>query len=269
MSITSQIAESTFRIEVSKKSGASVGTGFLYSVREDDKKTYITPILVTNKHVVEGGISGTVYVTVTNEDGSVTNERIEIQDFEKVWRPHPDAEVDLTAVSMGGILNQMSEKKMSPRLKSLSADFIPTAPELDSYNFVEDVMMVGYPIGIWDKTNNYPLFRRGITASHAGKNFNGKAEFVIDIAAFPGSSGSPVFLLNEGSFHSGGSVVLGTRVKLLGVLHAGPQFTATGEIVVQDVPTSKEAVPYTAIPANLGYVISSQKLRDFEKIFPA
>jgi hypothetical protein len=48
--------------------------------------------------------------------------------------------------------------------------------------------MVGYPNGLWDTANNFPLIRRGVTATHIKNNYNGKSEFVIDIACYGGSS---------------------------------------------------------------------------------
>jgi len=72
--------------------------------------------------------------------------------------------------------------------------------------------MVGYPVGIWDSANNMPVIRRGITATHPGKDYEGKSEFMIDAACFPGSSGSPVFLFNLGSYpQKAGGIVIGTR----------------------------------------------------------
>ena len=57
-----------------------------------------------------------------------------------------------------------------------------------------------------------------------------------------------------------------TRFYFLGVLYAGPQFTATGKIVVVDIPTKKDTLTVSNIPTNLGYVIKSNKLLDFEPI---
>ena len=128
--------------------------------------------------------------------------------------------------------------------------------------------MIGYPNGIWDEINNLPVFRKGITATHPAKNYNGRDEFMIDAACFPGSSGSPVLLYNLGSYaRKDGGTVIGTRIKFLGILYAGPQHTATGEIKIVPVPTQNVPVAVSRIPNNLGNVIKSKKLLDFEEIF--
>ena len=124
-----------------------------------------------------------------------------------------------------------------------------------------------YPNGIWDAKHNLPIIRRGITATHPKLFYNGKPEFLIDAACFPGSSGSPVFLANIGSYVSqDGALCAGSRIALLGTLYAGPQHTATGEVVVVEVPTDTRAMAISTIPNNLGLVIHSSKLIDFEPI---
>lgn len=125
--------------------------------------------------------------------------------------------------------------------------------------------MIGYPNGIWDSTHNLPIIRRGITATHPKLKYNGKPEFVIDAACFPGSSGSPVFLANIGSFvNASGALCAGTRIALLGTLYAGPVRKATGEIEIIEVPTDTKAISITDTMINLGYVIQASKISDFE-----
>lgn len=267
MSISSQLAELTFRIEVRLAEGVSTGTGFLYSVHNDEEKNTALPILVTNKHVIRGGLGGTLIISAKKSSGEIEHVHVNLGDFDKIWINHPDENIDLAAMAISPLLQKLEERKLTARIKWLSPADIPNVEELDSLGHVEDIIMVGYPNGHWDETNNYPLFRKGITATHPGKSFKGKSEFVIDIAAFPGSSGSPVFLFNEGSYSTPNGLTLGTRVKILGILYAGPQFTADGRIVVETVPTQQVPLARTSIPMNLGYVISSQVLTGFESVF--
>ena len=126
--------------------------------------------------------------------------------------------------------------------------------------------MIGYPIGLRDEKHNMPVIRKGITATHPAIDYNGNPEFLIDMACFPGSSGSPVLIYNEGSFSTGDGITIGTRVHLLGILYGGPQLTTEGKIIVKDIPVRQEAVSINCIPINLGYVIKSQKILEFESI---
>lgn len=42
---------------------------------------------------------------------------------------------------------------------------LPDRKLLDDVSALEDIIMVGYPNGIWDEKNNKPIFRKGITAT--------------------------------------------------------------------------------------------------------
>jgi hypothetical protein len=122
--------------------------------------------------------------------------------------------------------------------------------------------MVGYPIGLWDEVNNLPLIRRGITASHPAIDFRGRSECVIDAACFPGSSGSPVLIVNEGMVVSKKGMNVGSsRVIFLGVLHSGPILEADGTISVQEIPTQNTLASSTKVMIHLGYVIKAKELR--------
>lgn len=65
---------------------------------------------------------------------------------------------------------------------------------------LEELVMVGYPIGLSDTRNNYPIFRKGYTSAHPAVDFNDDGIGLVDMACFPGSSGSPIFILNEGGY---------------------------------------------------------------------
>jgi hypothetical protein len=138
---------------------------------------------------------------------------------------------------------------------------------LDELTAVEEILMVGYPSGISDRANNYPIFRKGITATHPANRYEDRDEFMIDAACYPGSSGSPVFLYNLGNYVSKqGGTVIGTRFLFLGILYAGPQYTATGQIKIVTIPERQDTLAQTSIPINLGNVIRASKLLDFETI---
>jgi len=83
---------------------------------------------------------------------------------------------------------------------SLDKSLISTCQQLSDFSALEEILMVGYPNGIWDNVNNKPILRKGVTATHPNFDYCGKKEIMIDAACFPGSSGSPVFIFNEGSY---------------------------------------------------------------------
>lgn len=265
LSITEQLAHSTVRIETD----TGTGTGFFYrfGVKEDG---WYVPAIVTNKHVIADTSIGKFLISKANAQGMPDLKRHETYTFENFssrWVPHPLAAIDLCAMPIAPILIKARETNTALFYRSLDASLIPTPAEFDDLNPVEDITMVGYPNGLWDQVHNMPIFRRGITATHSKLDWNGKPEFLIDAACFPGSSGSPVFLLNEGGYRTKQGMMLGaTRVKLLGVLYAGPQHTVEGEIKIVTVPTQNKPVAFSTIPNNLGLVIRATALNELESV---
>jgi hypothetical protein len=192
---------------------------------------------------------------------------VTLDSFQQRWIPHPDPGVDLCIMPFAPVLHEAQAKGLAPFFVPLDKTLIPTAGELDGLTALEDVVMIGYPIGIWDAHNNMPVIRKGITATHPANDSEGRREFMIDSACFPGSSGSPVFLFNVGSYASrDGATIIGNRIKLLGILYAGPQFTSEGQIRVVTVPTQQVAVTVSQIPCNLGICIRAERLLDFEPL---
>ena len=47
---------------------------------------------------------------------------------------------------------------------------------------IEEIIMIGYPVGIWDSANNMPIVRKGITATRPDIDYEGRKEFMIDAA---------------------------------------------------------------------------------------
>ncbi len=270
LSVSEQLTYSTVRIECElAQGGAATGTGFFYRFAET-ADTHV-PAVVTNKHVIEGAQRGRFHLNLADPEGQPLPKQytsFAFDNFEARWIPHPEDEVDLCVMPIAPLLTQAQQQGQEFFYVSLDKALIPKLEELDDLTAMEEVVMVGYPNGIWDSVNNMPIIRRGITATHPNLDYDGKQDFMIDAACFPGSSGSPVFLFNMGSYAARtGGIVIGSRLMLLGVLYAGPQHLATGEIQVVDVPTKQRPVAFSPIPNNLGVVLKAQRLFDFDPIF--
>jgi hypothetical protein len=274
LGIIEQLTHSTVRIEcVSANGQQSSGTGFFFSFGTQEMPV---PLIVSNKHVIEGAKLGRLYFTFASPDegkgpspdtGKLLP--IMVENFETRWIPHPDPNIDLAVMPIAGVLDEIRQRTGRHAFYvTLGPDDISSTEERQSYSTMEDVLMIGYPNGIWDQVNNLPVIRRGITASHVGTRWNGRDEFLIDVATFPGSSGSPVFLVNIGSYRDAmGTTYMGkTRVKLLGVNHSVMLHRADGVIEMVNTPTATVPIPVTGIPNNLGVALNSQRLLDFEAI---
>lgn len=266
LSPSEQLAHATVRIETSHNDGSiGTGTGFFFNFAGKEPGLRI-PTIVTNKHVVADAPIGKVHLTFKDEHGEQAVGKhlaLQIENFSPAWVGHPDPSVDLCVLPINPMLAHLDSQGQRFFFVPLDETLIPTHEELADLMALEDILMIGYPNGIWDSTNNMPILRRGVTATHPRLDYEGRKEFVIDAACFPGSSGSPVFLFNQGTWSTRqGANIGGTRIKLLGLLYAGPQHTASGEVRIVNVPTQQRAVAFSTIPNNLGFVIKSERLNE-------
>lgn len=266
LSHAEHLAHTTVRIECDLASGGvGTGTGFFYALdRNGDQHV---PVIVTNKHVVEGATKGRFLLTSHNgADGPAVGnfKAFELDNFQSRWLPHPDNDVDLCVMPIAPLLSQDEQTNTKFFFQTFDKAFIPTAADLDDMVGLETIVMVGYPNGLWDQTNNLPIFRKGVLASDYKRDWNGKKEFLIDAACFPGSSGSPVLLFDVGSYKKRNGTVYRSRIKLLGVLYAGPQHTIQGDIQIVTVPTQQKPISVATIPNNLGIIIKAEQLNAFE-----
>ena len=60
--------------------------------------------------------------------------------------------------------------------------------------------------------------------------------------------------------------VSGPRVNFVGILYAVHQFTSDGKVEVTTIPTAFDLRVKTQLPANLGLVIKSSRMRDFKSV---
>lgn len=142
--------------------------------------------LVTAKHVVVNMKTGKLqddgmFVSFNSKDGKIVLSPIEDikKNFNVNWVFHKNAEVDIAVIPFR--LNpQKDDVKVIP-----DNLFLPTDRIFELY----DVFFLSYQPGIEPKRKISPVFRGGIIST-----INDDKSFYIDASAFPGNSGSPVFL---------------------------------------------------------------------------
>lgn len=248
---STQLLFSTVRVEVSFAKGHSgVGTAFFFDYGEEDNwRTY----LVTNKHVVEGALEAQIsFHTASNPELHALQPPgktlVRFDDFEGEWFFHPDPEIDICVMSVDHLKALASGTLANLFYRQLGSHGVKDDEELGKFPAITNVAMIGYPIGLSDEYNNLPIIRQGITATHPAIDFNGRPEVVVDMACFPGSSGSPVVFYaprDLGSSHH----------YFLGVLYAGPEQEVTGEIIIRPAPLSVHTMVSSKVMIHLGHVI--------------
>lgn len=264
MSLSEMITYSTVLIKCQYSNGtAGSGTGFIINLCKDDKTNTCVPVLITNNHVVENSIQTVFEFCRADELGNpIDTAPFALNYTGNAWVHHPDSTVDLCCLFLADALNQLQTAKVKIFYIPLETSLIPTSEQLSQLFAIEDVVMVGYPDGISDTYNHKPIVRRGITSSHPYKDYQGKKEVLLDMACYHGSSGSPVFLLNQGSYATHEGLMVGNRMYLLGVLYGGLELNARGVLQFATLPNVPS--PVTRIPINLGIMIKSERILEFE-----
>ncbi len=255
--ISEKMMYNTVRLET--ELGCGTGSYFDYVIED-----HTIPVIITNKHVVNNKERENVtFLLHIKDDNGNPSENIKIQ-YEANWIFHEDKDICFCYVNP---IFEEIKRRYHKEVFYVANDtnLIPSQEKLEELSALEELVMVGYPIGLWDQVNNFPIFRKGFTACHPGIDFNEKGIGLVDMACFPGSSGSPIYLFNEGGYRDKlGNTYLGSsRLYLIGYLFAGPQYSANGSLTVEAIPTQQKVVSSTPIMVNLGYYVKSTEILSF------
>ena len=265
MKIDEQIIHTTIRIVSSRSDGLiSTGTGFFYQFDINGKQI---PVIVTNKHVLEKSMRLVLKFSVDANGVFVPGEEqiVNIDSPLSFIINHPKEDIDLCIIKISSIFNLKLTKKL--HVIYLTKENVITDEYINNnVSNIEDVTIIGYPDGLIDYYNNLPIVRKGITATSLKYDFNNKKEFLIDSSIYNGSSGSPVFIYNQGLYSIGNSAYVGDRCFLVGIVYEVYEHKVNGKIKINEIPDINLPVTETKIPNNLGRVIKACELFEFEKI---
>jgi hypothetical protein len=215
------------------------GTGFLVARALSQNESRV--FLVTNKHVVckePGRRATTPYITchfnTLNEDGSTgkTSGQIPLRndDGRVRYREHTDPDTDVCAFDVTDVmvLNPTIQKRW---IIYEAFGIEQKRIELD-ISAGEEIVTIGYPMGLRQGDSNFPLVRQGMIATRIGDRIhdqvadgNGNTRsrnlraFLFDGATIHGSSGSPVLLKPTTGRLVGNNLMLGeSPIVLLGIV---------------------------------------------------
>ncbi|MBO9728409.1 MAG: trypsin-like peptidase domain-containing protein [Chitinophaga sp.] len=239
-SLKEALFSSTTKIEIANTAGQiTTGTGFFFSYVIGSDTLFT---LITNYHVVANTKS--VRLTLTHQKktgGPDYGKHSTFTVSDANWIKHPSE--DLAMIILTRQLQEQFENKFNAEIyfSCFSEGNIPNQSNIKKLQAIEDVLMIGYPVGFYDKYNNLPIIRRGITSTPYFVDYENQKRFLLDIAIFPGSSGSPVMLSNELS------AINAEQYSLLGI--------ACGTITKPD-----------SSALNIGVAIKSECLLDFKPI---
>jgi hypothetical protein len=266
-SISEELMYSTIRLSI----GTSTATGFFYELNTPKK----TVIVISNRHFAEqvdslskldfskNSITQQTQFLIHVDDG--TNKQIS-ENIE--WFLHPSADLAFFVLEKA-LRNHPLPANVNYLVLRVNPNMIPTQTQLNALTALENVIMVGYPNGLYDSVNNYPLFRTGKTATHPAIDYNGKKKAILDMACLPGSSGSPVFVFDEGWIHhKNGGMSAGSRIFFLGIENSMPTRYSKSVYKKTILPDGKISYNQTdeyivEEDMNLGYYIKSSEISGF------
>ncbi len=231
VTLADQMFYSTVHIESVAPTGTSTGTGFLVLYSKADGTSI--PVLVTNKHVLQGARSVSFTLAGAKEGEPMpTGTRITIVDFgDESWFGHSDPRVDVATMPFAHVLQKMSDSGAPAFYRAFGSDLLLTRDQADQLDSIEGVTFIGYPNGLFDTASMLPIARRGQTATPIFNDYEGLPAFLIDASVFPGSSGSPVMIFDRGSFTTrDGTTHIGSRLYLAGVIAAVHTRRVHGEV---------------------------------------
>jgi hypothetical protein len=134
---------------------------------------------------------------------------------------------------------------------------LPSDATVENFDALEELVFVGYPNGHADPVHHTPIMRNAITATPLALPFGGEPTFLLDGSVFGGSSGSPVFILNWGSWTGHEGLMLGNRIHLVGIV---------GSTLVRDsdIPVQVATAPFIKLSKelNLGVAYSSKAIAE-------
>jgi len=259
------------------------GTGFIVSRTEQILKGARVEriFLVTNKHVLNKDSKKRhearkiiLHMNIKNSNGSILGKSIEVplvlKDNSKIWREHPDADVDVLAFDITGLYRVFGISQIEK--KWIDYSVIADKNKLRKFDITigEEILVIGYPLGFRQESLDLPIVRQGIIATNIGETFtdyvsesNGSTRkrtvrgFLIDGAVIHGSSGSPVILKPTIGRFVGNAVQMGGKVPmlLLGIV---------AETKYAPIPVSQGAIPSFA---GLGLAFDAETIKETVELF--
>ena len=256
---------STVRVDTVLDDG-SEGSGTAFVVRHSTRRG-AADFVVTNRHLVEGVRDGALVFTQARRGFPLLGQRFElrIEQFPAAWYLHPDASVDLAIAPLAPLREAAAAQGVELYVEAIDSRLAPDGAAWDGLDALEEVLFVGYPNGVWDQVNLMPILRRGSTATPPALDFEGRRQFLIDAAVYPGSSGSPVFI------ERGERRVTrrdGARDLLFaGVVSAVFFREETRQVVPLPVPASHRALGVGTEMIDLGLVLKSDLVLDLLRLY--
>lgn len=213
--VSTQLLYTTFPIVSREEVGVTIGTGFIFSIKRDEATSI--PLLITNYHVLEKTKGGYMEFHI-GQNGMPTDKSIQINFDSEITSKNKLGSLDLIAIPFAGTLEGLRSRGIELFYRTVDQFLIPSKEQINDFAAIEEITFIGYPSGLYDDKNKSPIVRKGISATPIWNDFKGQEVFLIDAGVFQGSSGSPVFIYNRGTYPTKDGISIGNRLLFVGVI---------------------------------------------------
>jgi S1-C subfamily serine protease len=256
----SDLLFSTVRLETTRSDGHGAGTAFLFACEENGSENLF---MVTNKHVIEGALEGSFFFTESDGANPLVGHRVDVRlsVFASHWHLHPDPNVDIAVLPYAAVEEELRKTGKRVHIQAIPQSVIPSAERLAQIGVFSDVVFIGYPSGHYDQANLMPITRRGTMATPPELDYDGRPVVLIDASVFPGSSGSPVFIIHSGPmFIEGTRISFASRMYFLGTVAEVLIRQESGRLEFRTIPTALVPTPVVNQMIDLGVVYRSSEV---------
>lgn len=208
-------------------------------------------ILVTNKHVFENALTAELFLTIHNTDTNGYENRNFRLNLGNDIKHHQN--YDISTLDFTNINETLKSNNTTPQISAIKEAGILT--DYDNIDFIQELLMIGYPDGIIDSSTNNPVIRTGVTATPIKYKYNDQEVFLTDLPTFWGSSGSPILIANNNG-----------SVKLVGIAYR----TELNERPVYDKQCGnpdRNIIGYVQIPNDIGRAVNSRIIKEMLDLY--
>ncbi len=191
----------------------TAGTVFVMGVPEVNQPGTGQSVLVTASHVLEEikGEEATIYLREKTPDGQYVRRTYTLQIRQgdvPLWVRHPEVDVALMNVDLPDFVSRQAEE-----IPFLSTDLLADDALLEKLEIHpgDELLSLGYPLGLGANDAGFPILRRGTIASYPLVPASETKSFLFDFEVFPGNSGGPVYFVDRDRIY-GGAIHLGQTV---------------------------------------------------------
>lgn len=184
-------AVSPIRFKRDGKTDDSTATGFFYKDRDEF-------YFITNRHVVideeTGFFPDELELNLHTDQNDLTKCKkfsIQLRDGEKkLWIEHQPVNEEYVDVAVLPV----RKEDLLPHFHVLPFNESDLLHPSRYISIGDDLLVIGYPLGIRDTKHKTPIIRSAVMASVYPLPFDGKPYFLIDSFLHEGTSGSPILL---------------------------------------------------------------------------